>query len=154
MKIRPFLPVDADAVRSLVFSSLEEHGLKPSADSTDKDLDDVEAFYAKGTFDVLENFEGELIGTVAVLPVREDLAELRKMYLHRDWRGRGLGHQLLVQGLKRAGELGMKSVYLETATPLKSAIALYKRCGFKPYEADHLSDRCDQAWILELDADD
>jgi hypothetical protein len=39
---------------------------------------------------------------------------------------------------------------LETASALKEAIALYKSYGFAEYTPDHLSSRCDQAYMLEL----
>jgi hypothetical protein len=39
---------------------------------------------------------------------------------------------------------------LETATVLTEAIALYRRYGFEPYQAAHVSSRCDQTYALDL----
>jgi hypothetical protein len=39
---------------------------------------------------------------------------------------------------------------LETSSVLKEAIRLYTRFGFAPFQSDHLSGRCDQAYILHL----
>jgi putative acetyltransferase len=50
--------------------------------------------------------------------------------------------------LSKAKELGR--VILETASPLKEAIGLYKRYGFKEFNPEHLSARCDQAFELYL----
>jgi putative acetyltransferase len=79
-----------------------------------------------------------------------DTCELRKMYLQRDYRGRGYGKQLLEHALAQAQELGFRQITLETASVLKEAIRLYERYGFVPYTPAHLSPRCDQAYVLEL----
>jgi len=76
--------------------------------------------------------------------------ELRKMYLRRDHRGKGLGKRLLEHALAEARRLGFKRVTLETASVLKEAIRLYESYGFQPYVPTHLSCRCDQAYLLEL----
>ena len=76
--------------------------------------------------------------------------ELRKMYLHRDYRGKGHGKRLLEHALAEARRLGFKTITLETASVLTEAILLYERYGFHPYQPPHLSPRCDQAYILEL----
>jgi hypothetical protein len=41
-------------------------------------------------------------------------------------------------------------MYLETASVLTEAIALYRRFGFSPAPRKHLASRCDQAWVLDL----
>ena len=72
------------------------------------------------------------------------------MYLHRAYRGKGLGRRLLEDALARARQAGFRRITLETASVLKEAIRLYERYGFKPFRPDHLSCRCDQAYVLEL----
>ena len=97
----------------------------------------------------------EGVGNHGGLPLRvpcsaSAICELRKMYLHRDYRGKGHGKWLLEHALAEARRLGFKSVTLETASVLKEAIRLYERYGFQPCRPAHLSPRCDQAYILEL----
>jgi hypothetical protein len=46
--------------------------------------------------------------------------------------------------------MGFKRMILETASALEEAIALYKSYGLVEYRPDHLSSRCDQAYMLEL----
>jgi len=64
--------------------------------------------------------------------------------------------QAIVLGLKglkieaRAKEIGFRRIVLETASVLKEATALYRRYGFQPYQAPHLSQRCDGAYVLDL----
>ena len=151
-QLRPATNADAAPVRDLVFTVLAEYGLKHDPDTTDADLKDIEqAYFARGgNFRVLENEDGAIIGAYGLYPMGNQTCELRKMYLHRDYRGQGLGKGLLDNALADARRLGFASVVLETASVLKEAIALYESYGFTPYQPDHLAPRCDQAYILDL----
>ena len=151
-RLRPADNRDREDIARLVFGVLKEYGLKPDPASTDADLDDIESSYFKrgGTFLVLEEKDGPIIGAYGLFPLEEKMCELRKMYLHKAYRGKGLGKFLMDDALARAKHLGFKKMVLETASVLKEAIALYKHYGFTEYQPDHLSSRCDQAYSLIL----
>ena len=151
-QIRPATNADAEAVRRLVFGVLRDHGLAPDPAATDADLADLEASYFRrgGSFDVLVDREGRIVGTVGISPIDEKRCELRKMYLAPACRGQGWGKRLLEHALGRARQLGFQRVELETAATLAAAIKLYESFGFRPFEPEHLSPRCDQAYFLEL----
>lgn len=151
-RLKPATNADSGAVRGLVFTVLQEYGLKPDPGCTDADLDDIEQSYLArgGVFYVLEEQDGSIVGSYGLYPMEPGVCELRKMYLHRAYRGKGLGRRLLEDALSHAKELGFRQVTLETASVLKEAIRLYERSGFKPLKADHLSRRCDQAYVLDL----
>lgn len=143
---------DCSEVISLVYSVLKEYGLKPDPQATDADLGDIEQSYFErgGVFFVLEDRDGSVIGAYGLYPLEDNACELRKIYLHKSHRGKGLGKFLLDSALAQARELGFKRVTLETASVLKEAIALYESYGFVEYKPDHMSRRCDQAYVLEL----
>jgi putative acetyltransferase len=151
-RLRQATNADRESIKSLVYGVLEEYGLKPDPSCTDADLDDIErSYFARGgTFCVLEDKDGSIVGAYGLYPTKNRTCELRKMYLHRMHRGRGLGRLLLEDALASARRLGFTTVTLETASVLKEAIALYQRYGFVPCPSDHLSARCDQAYILAL----
>ena len=144
---------DREAVTSLVTTVLHEYGLKSEPCSTDQDLADLEFHYQGrgGRFDVLENDRGEVVGCVGLYPIDTHCVELRKMYLRKDARGKGLGKKLLDHAVKQAKEMGYKRLTLETSAVLKEAIKLYTKYGFEPFVAQHLARRCDQAFVLELE---
>jgi putative acetyltransferase len=152
MKIRPATNADAPAVRDLIFAVLDEYGLQPDPSGTDSDLEDIEGQYIArgGMFEVVEDEQGRIVGSVGLYPELDNVVELRKMYLHPDTRGRGLGKQLLERALAAARAKGFRRVELETAAVLASAIALYERYGFTPFEKPHVAARCDQAFALDL----
>lgn len=151
-KARPACNGDAEAIRTVVFDALLEYGLAPDPAGTDADLDDIERHYWRngGWFVVIENADGDVVGSVALHRHNGDTAELRKMYLARTARGRGIGKWILEQALAEARQRGYQRVLLGTATVLREAVALYRRYGFKPITADAVAPRCDLMMALEL----
>lgn len=151
MELRPATNHDSRAIKELVFSVLAEYHLAPNPESTDLDLNDIENFYFsnRGYFGVVE-MEDRLLATIGIANVDDISCELRKMYSVPDVRGQGLGKKLVTKAIEIARNLGYRRMILETASPLKEAIGLYKSHGFKPYNAGHLSNRCDQAFELKL----
>lgn len=151
MNIRPATDADSAAIKRLIYGVLGEYGLRPDPDATDKDLDSIERTYRdNGSYFGVVEEQGRIVATVALLRIDEATCELRKMYVLADQRGRGLGRQLLTLALDKARQAGFKRVVLETASPLYEAIALYRRFGFRAYQPDHMSCRCDQAMELYL----
>ena len=147
--LRAATNADCAAVRTLVFEVLREYGLLPDLIDTDADLDDLEKHYYEGWFAVLEA-DGRIIGSVGLFPLGTGVMELRKMYIHREWRGRGLGRQLLERVLAEARRMGTCKVVLGTANVLVEAIGLYRRFGFQQSNECHSAARCDQVWELVL----
>lgn len=151
-RLRPVKNQDGDAVRALIFGILREYGLQPDPSCTDTDLDDLEAAYAgrNGWFAVLVTDTGAIAGCVGLLPVDPDAVELRKMYLGRAWRGRGLGRALLAAALDEARRRGFRRVVLETASVLREAIRLYEKAGFRRRPGAPHACRCDLSLELSL----
>lgn len=152
MSIRAATNDDADAIRELVFGVLAEYGLRPDPGGTDSDLDDIEASYLArgGIFDVIEDDAGRVVGTVGLFPKGDGVVELRKMYLVKEARGRGLGRRLLAHAIEAARARGFRRIELETAGALVEAIGLYTSSGFTPIATGHLAARCDRAFAMDL----
>jgi putative acetyltransferase len=72
------------------------------------------------------------------------------MYFAPELRGHGWGKKTLTRMIGRARELGFNRIYLETASQLKEAIGLYRSFGFTQTCEGMHSERCDQAFFLEL----
>ena len=152
MELRPASNQDQRAIEALVFGVLREFNITPDPEGTDGDLRHIEATYQNrgGFFDVLVADDGEIVGSIGLQPVSKATGELRKMYLKKSVRGQGYGRRLLEHALARAKALGFTRVTLETANVLKAAVALYERYGFKEYNADHKSYRCDRTYYLDI----
>ena len=84
-----------------------------------------------GAFLVLR-LDGEPVGCGAVRKLNDDEAELKRMFVRPEARGRKLGAVLIDVLEAEARLLGVDRLLLETATYLESAVAAYTRAGFTP----------------------
>jgi N-acetylglutamate synthase-like GNAT family acetyltransferase len=149
--VRSATNLDCERVQTLVFGVLHEYGLQPDLNGTDLDLTNLEANYIDrgGIFELIEDHDGNLLGTVGLFPMNSKTVELRKMYFAKELRGKGFGKITLQRMINEARELGFKKIFLETASVLKEAIGLYESFGFKQTSEKHTS-RCDVAYYLEI----
>jgi len=69
-------------VAKLVFGVLREFGLEADPETTDADLQDIEANYLqpRGLFEVIEDGGANLLGSFGLYPINKTTCELRKMY--------------------------------------------------------------------------
>lgn len=142
---------DCENVQNLVFGVLREYGLDPAPEGIDRDLYDIEANYINrgGTFEILEDTDGNLLGTIGLYPFDDERIELRKMYFSKELRGRGLGKKMLRKMIGIAREKGYRQIFLETASTLTEAIGLYKKFGFTETQDKH-APRCDKSFYIDL----
>lgn len=158
--LRPVTVADRPAVKALVYGILAEYGLSPDPSGTDKDLEHLPDSYVRsgGCFFLFEDTTNKIIGTGGLYVLSPAAAEIRKMYLLPEARGRGLGRYMLQYLVQQAREKGLHRLELETASVLKEAVGLYHSAGFTSKAAPEgqschnserpLANRCDQ--LLEL----
>lgn len=81
-----------------------------------------------------------------------DCAELQKLYLIDEAKGRGYGRQLVQLVENWAREAGYRKLYLETHTNLSTAMKLYEKLGFHQIEkpAAVVHSTMDHFYIREL----
>ena len=150
--IRVATNADCNRVVALVSGVLSEFNLPFDLESKDSDLKDLEESYLRsgGIFEVLEDRDGNLLGTYGLFRLDNTTCELRKMYFTPEIRGLGLGRRLLERAVDHARRLGYQRIVLETISALKAAICLYTHFGFTPIEGAQVSARVDQAYMLKV----
>lgn len=84
----------------------------------------------KGGDILFARVDGEILGTVALLPLEEGVCELSKMGVTKRSRGLGLGRKLCEALISLAREKGVKKLYIVSNRKLEQAITLYKKLGF------------------------
>jgi DNA-binding MarR family transcriptional regulator/GNAT superfamily N-acetyltransferase len=62
------------------------------------------------------------------------VGEIKRMWVHHDWRGAGLGARLLRHLETTAHDLGYGTIRLDTNGTLVEAIAMYERAGYRSIE--------------------
>jgi len=83
------------------------------------------------------------IGCVALRPLPGGIGEVKRMYVDRAWRGKGVGRALLETLISHARTLGYHHLRLGTITEMAAARSLYQSLGFAPierYRADEIVD--------------
>ncbi|MDX2273368.1 MAG: GNAT family N-acetyltransferase [Cyanobacteriota bacterium] len=157
--IRPWQAQDRLAAAAVVESVLREYGLPWEPETTDREVLEVESHYLAvgGEFWVVEaqHPEGaQVVGTGGYFPIArgEKSVEIRKMYLLPEVRGRGLGRQLLTHLEGSIAAHGFQAIWVETASVLWQAVALYESAGYRipdpPVKVGVA--RCDRIYVKYL----
>jgi putative acetyltransferase len=154
--IRDWQPDDRIAAAEVIKNALAEYGLGWEPDGADRDVIDIEQYYLDrgGEFWVIED-NGTIIGTSAYYPyiVEENCdvkaVEIRKMYLHSQVRGQGLGKYLLGQLERSIFDRGYREIRIETASVLVAAVKLYESSGYRSIP-DVETSRCDRAYVKKM----
>jgi len=91
-------------------------------------------YYAdeRHVLEALTDKDGTIVGCVAFGCNKRDehLFELKRLYLHRSLRGKGLGKWLFERRLRMVLELGATRITSTVATPLKANLHLHSSHGF------------------------
>lgn len=93
----------------------------------------------------------EIVGTVGLHKVSDEIYELIKMGVASQAKGKGIGMILAQAILEKAKEMGGKKVVLYTHSKLASALRIYKKLGFKAAELEEGKYcRCDIKMEMDL----
>jgi putative acetyltransferase len=112
--------------------------------SFDKELAELPGDYAppNGRLLLLEH-DGRLAGCVALHKLDAETCEMKRLYLRRDFRRKGLGLTLARAIIAEARKIGYRQMRLDTVEPvMKDAVAMYRRMGFKeiaPYRPNPIA---------------
>ena len=79
--------------------------------------------------------DGRAVACAGWRPLRDGVAELRRIYVRPAFRGRGIGRQLVVWVEEEALAAGCPTVRLHTDPLLEAAIGLYLSSGYRPIPA-------------------
>ncbi len=75
--------------------------------------------------------DGKAIGGGALRRYDDENIELKRVFVHPEYQGRGIGSKLVSLLVDWAIELGYKRIILETGELLVQSCAVYKKLGFE-----------------------
>ena len=130
--IRRFRAADHAGLLRFLERTLTDLGFHFEPEGKDSDVRDLESAYllGGGSFHVVD-LGGEILGSVGVRRFSPEVAELKRLYLAPELRGRGLGHGLCATAMADARELGYRRLRLDTTRRSAAAIALFGKLGFR-----------------------
>ncbi|WP_210330754.1 GNAT family N-acetyltransferase [Aliikangiella sp. G2MR2-5] len=79
----------------------------------------------------LAYYQGKAVGCVAVRPIKDDICEMKRLYVKPEVQGLAIGRKLATLVIEKAKRIGYKRMQLDTLERLQAALSLYESLGFK-----------------------
>lgn len=123
-------------VKILIQEYLTYLGRDLSFQNIDKELNNPAEKYTPPVGEILVAIENnELVGMVAYHKHSCERCEMKRLFVRPKARGKHVGDILVKEIIAHAIKAGYREMVLDTISPLKEAISLYKKHGFIECEA-------------------
>jgi len=150
MVIRPASPDEMHLVRQLFLEYADSLGFSLCFQGFQQELDELPGRYGPpdGAL-LLAWFNDEPIGVVGLRRQDTTSAEMKRLYIRPDHRGKRIGRLLAIAIIAEAKRLGYSSIKLDTVQAMKEARQLYDELGFVTIPAYYDNTACDST-CMEL----
>ncbi len=131
-------PVDIEAARQL-FVEYQKWLKQPVCfEGFEEELAGLPGKYArpKGALLIAKDNDGNIAGGVGLEWVKDDICEMKRLFVRDAWRESHLGRRLAKKTVEIARMAGHKTMRLDTLKTLTSAIKLYQSMGFVEVERE------------------
>lgn len=79
----------------------------------------------------LARLDGKVVGEYVLTKTDDSTTELKNIAVDKEYQGKGIGKQLVLDAIKKAKEAGFKTIEVGTGNSSFSQLALYQKCGFR-----------------------
>jgi GNAT superfamily N-acetyltransferase len=128
--IRHARPEDGKPVRRFVFDILNEYHVAADPDDDDRDVMEFGAPADDRVVQLVAEVDGAPVGSAILTPYGDDEIKLSKLFLKPEFRGLGLGRELLERTETEASERGYRRIFLRTRDRYAEAVRLYERAAW------------------------
>ncbi|MGV6846703.1 MAG: GNAT family N-acetyltransferase [Lutibacter sp.] len=111
------------------YFEIEPHDIEMLSDAKSYIID-------KGGEILFVKYNNQIVGTVALIKINNNEAELAKMAVTEKFKGLKIGNLLMKKVIETAKQMRFKTLILESNKKLKPAIHLYRKYGFVEIETD------------------
>lgn len=135
--LRRYTPADREAVEYLHVHALQQAGAYLGRGPWDDDIYAIEETYLnnQGEF-LIGEWDGIFVAMGAFRRTSAERAEIKRMRVHSDYQGRGLGQIILSELEARARAMGYQILHLDTSVVQVPARKLYEKNGFREVGRD------------------
>jgi ribosomal protein S18 acetylase RimI-like enzyme len=139
--LRRYTPADREAVAYLHVHAIQQAGAYLGRGPWDDDVYAIEETYLnnRGEF-LIGEWDGIFVAMGALHRTSPQRAEIKRMRVHPDYQGRGLGQIILSELEARARGMGYKTLHLDTSIVQVPAQKLYEKNGFREVGRDKYND--------------
>lgn len=129
LTVRRFVPTDQHDAKALVLAGLEEHwgSLDPGLN---QDLNDIAASYQTGWF-LIGDLGSRIAATAGVVPKSSGAAEVVRLSVAKDLRGRGIGRQMFDEVRNVSARNGITRLVLETSLAWSASVRFWVAVGMQ-----------------------
>ncbi len=135
--LRRYITSDQEAVEHLHVHVIQQAGAYLGRGPWDDDVYAIEETYLnnQGEF-LIGEWDGVFVAMGALRRTSPERAEIKRMRVHPDYQGRGIG-QIILDALEaRARILGYKTLHLDTSVVQLAAQKLYAKNGYREVGRD------------------
>lgn len=97
--------------------------------------------------------QGKIVGMGAVQELAPGVGEIKRMFIHSSYRGRGLGTEMLDLLISKGKEFSFKKLRLDTSEHFPFAIQLYRSAGFFEVPLDNLGEAQPETQHIQMELD-
>jgi GNAT superfamily N-acetyltransferase len=111
----------------------------------------LEKFYPPDGRLLLAELDDRIAGLTCMRKIKEDIGEIKRMYVRKEFRGQGIGKTLLHRLIEEAKEIGYPIIQLDNARFMEAAHSLYRSNGFyeiDPYPESEIPEAFQPHWIF------
>ena len=129
--LRRYQSTDKEAVAHLHVHAIQQTGAYLGRGPWDDDVYEIEKVYLnnQGEF-LIGEWDGTFVAMGALRRTNSERAEIKRMRVHPNYQGRGIGQLILTELIARARALGYKTLHLDTSVLQVPAQKLYEKIGF------------------------
>lgn len=130
----------------------EEFGINFAIEQMlEEDMLALKKFYPPQGRLLLAEMDDQIAGLACMHQIREDMGEVKRMYVRDAFRGQGVGRALLQEVIREARAAGYSRLRLDSARFMLAAHSLYRASGFEeidPYPESEIPEQFQANWIF------
>lgn len=125
-------PDEIQIARNLLLEYWESFGFDPTFQGFADEVAGLPGKYTPpGGRLALALVDDQPAGCIALRPVDSECGEIKRLYIRQQFRGRGIGWDLLLWLIAEARGAGYRELVCDTMPPMKAALRMYEAFGFQ-----------------------